>query len=53
MTQFFGPLNITAQSLADDAGKLQAKLVAGIGTLRTMDDVSFGVTPREEVWRVG
>ena len=53
MTQFFGPLNITAQSLADDAGKLQAKLVAGISTLRAMDDVSFGVTPREEVWRDG
>ena len=28
MTQFFGPLNITAQSLAEDAGKLQAKLDA-------------------------
>ena len=53
MTQFFGPLNITAQSLAEDAGKLQAKLVAGISTLRAMDDVSFGVTPREEVWRDG
>jgi len=53
MTQFFGPLNITATSLAEEAGKLQSKLVAGISTLREMDAVDFGVTPREAVWRDG
>ena len=28
----FGPLNITAQSLAEEAGKVQRKLEAGIDT---------------------
>ena len=49
----FGPLNITAESLAEEASKFQRKLEAGIGTLRGMDEVHFGVTPREEVWRDG
>ncbi|HWS78716.1 MAG TPA: alpha/beta fold hydrolase, partial [Thermomonas sp.] len=49
----FGPLNITIDSLAEEAGKVQRKLEAGIGTLRGMDDVHFGVTAREEVWRDG
>lgn len=48
-----GPLNITPESLALEAAQLQRKLAAGIGTLRRMDDVHFGVTPREEVWRDG
>ena len=49
----FGPLNITAEALAEEAGKVQRKLEAGIGTLRDMDEVHFGVTAREEVWRDG
>ena len=48
-----GPLNITAESLAEEASHVQRKLAAGIDTLRAMDDVSFGVTAREEVWRDG
>lgn len=48
-----GPLNITFESLAEEAGRFQRKLVAGLDTLRGMDDVDFGVTPREEVWRDG
>ena len=48
-----GPLNITAQSLAAEAGTMQRKLGAGIATLRGMHDVHFGVTAREEVWRDG
>jgi polyhydroxyalkanoate synthase len=48
-----GPLNITAESLALEADQFQRKLGAGLGTLREMDDVQFGVTPREEVWRDG
>ncbi|MDQ3039722.1 MAG: class III poly(R)-hydroxyalkanoic acid synthase subunit PhaC [Pseudomonadota bacterium] len=48
-----GPLNITAESLAEETGKLQRKLGAGINTLRNMDEVHFGVTAREEVWRDG
>jgi polyhydroxyalkanoate synthase len=48
-----GPLNVTVESLAEEMSKMQRKLGAGIGTLRAMDDVHFGVTPREEVWRDG
>ena len=48
-----GPLNITLEALAEETGKLQRKLVAGFDTLRGMDDVDFGATPREEVWRDG
>ena len=48
-----GPLNITPESLALEAGQVQRKLAAGIDTLRQMDDVHFGVTAREEVWRDG
>ena len=48
-----GPLNMTPQSLALEAGELRRKLTAGIETLRQLDDVDFGVTEREEVWRDG
>ena len=48
-----GPLNITPESLAEEADKVRRKLEAGIGTLQGMDDVQFGVTAREEVWRDG
>ncbi|MFT4179188.1 MAG: class III poly(R)-hydroxyalkanoic acid synthase subunit PhaC [Thermomonas sp.] len=48
-----GPLNITAESLAEEAAQFQRKLTAGIQTLREVDDVQFGVTTREEVWRDG
>ncbi|MES2859497.1 MAG: class III poly(R)-hydroxyalkanoic acid synthase subunit PhaC [Pseudomonadota bacterium] len=48
-----GPLNITAESLAEEAGKLQRKLGAGLQTLRNMDEVHYGATEREEVWRDG
>ena len=48
-----GPLNMTPQSLALEAGELRRKLTAGIDTLRQLDDVDFGVTEREEVWRDG
>ena len=48
-----GPLNITPESLALEAGELHRKLAAGIDTLRQLDDVDFGVTEREEVWRDG
>ena len=48
-----GPLNFTPQGLAQEAMQLQAKLAAGIGTLREVDDVDYGITRREEVWRDG
>ena len=48
-----GPLNFTPQGLAAEAMQLQAKLGAGLGTLREVDDVDYGATTREEVWRDG
>jgi polyhydroxyalkanoate synthase len=48
-----GPLNFTPQGLAQEAMQLQAKLAAGIGTLREVEDVGYGITKREEVWRDG
>ena len=48
-----GPLNFTLQALAAEAMQLQAKLGAGLGTLRDVDDVDYGATKREEVWRDG
>jgi polyhydroxyalkanoate synthase subunit PhaC len=48
-----GPLNISAARLAEDAARLQQKLGAGLQTLREVDDVAYGATAREEVWRDG
>ncbi|HTL15324.1 MAG TPA: class III poly(R)-hydroxyalkanoic acid synthase subunit PhaC [Thermomonas sp.] len=48
-----GPLNITPQSLAEEAARLQRKLEAGLGTLRDLGEVHVGATAREEVWRDG
>jgi polyhydroxyalkanoate synthase len=49
----FGPLGFTAQSLAEEASQLQHKLAAGLETLTQVDDVTYGATRREEVWRDG
>jgi len=48
-----GPLNITADKLAHEAVTLQQKLGAGLGTLREIEDVDYGATTRQEVWRDG
>jgi len=48
-----GPLDFTPQALAREAMELQAKLGAGLGTLREVDDVDYGATEKEEVWRDG
>ncbi|TWI12608.1 class III poly(R)-hydroxyalkanoic acid synthase subunit PhaC [Aerolutibacter ruishenii] len=49
----FGPIGFTPQALAEEAIKLQHKLGAGLGTLTQVDDVDYGATRREEVWRDG
>ena len=49
----YGPLNITPAGLAEEGMRLQQKLAAGLQVLREVDDVDFGATQREEVWRDG
>lgn len=48
-----GPIQFTAESLAQEAMRTQAKLRAGLDTLREVDDVDYGATRKEEVWRDG
>ena len=48
-----GPLNISPQMLAQEAITLQQKLAAGLQTLPEVDDVHYGATRKEEVWRDG
>ena len=48
-----GPLDFTADALAHEASRMQAKLAAGLETLRQVEDVHYGATGREEVWRDG
>ncbi|MDQ2702259.1 MAG: class III poly(R)-hydroxyalkanoic acid synthase subunit PhaC [Pseudomonadota bacterium] len=48
-----GPLAITPQALAGEVLKLQGKLGAALTTLRQVEDVDYGATAREEVWRDG
>jgi polyhydroxyalkanoate synthase len=47
------PFDVTPDKLAEEAANLQQKLGAGLATLRDMDDVHYGVTAKEEVWRDG
>ncbi|MEN1928283.1 class III poly(R)-hydroxyalkanoic acid synthase subunit PhaC [Luteimonas sp. MJ250] len=49
----YGPLNITPAGLAEEAMRLQQKLSAGMQVLREVDDVDFGATDKQEVWRDG
>ena len=48
-----GPFDFSPEALAREAMQMQAKLGAGLGTLREVEDVSYGATEREEVWRDG
>ena len=48
-----GPLNLSAESLANESVQMQSKLAAGIDTLREVEDVDYGATGREEIWRDG
>ena len=47
------PFDVTPDKLAEEAASLQQKLGAGLATLRELDDVHYGVTAKEEVWRDG
>lgn len=48
-----GPVHFTAEGLAQEALRMQQKLSAGVDTLRNVDDVDYGATARQEVWRDG
>ena len=48
-----GPLDISPEALADEALQVQAKLGAGLGTLRSLGNTDYGATTKEEVWRDG
>ena len=48
-----GPLNLSPDGLAQEALTLQQKLSAGLRTLPEVDDVQYGATAKEEVWRDG
>jgi polyhydroxyalkanoate synthase len=47
------PFDVSPDKLAEEAATLQQKLGAGLATLRELDDVHYGVTAKEEVWRDG
>ncbi|GAA4864553.1 class III poly(R)-hydroxyalkanoic acid synthase subunit PhaC [Luteimonas vadosa] len=48
-----GPLNFSPAKLAEEAARFQRKLGAGLQTLREVDDVDYGATDKQEVWRDG
>jgi len=48
-----GPFEFRPDAAASEIHKLGAKLGAALGTLRKVEDVTYGVTEREEVWRDG
>jgi len=45
------PIRIDPQKALDDAVRFNQKLAAGLKTLRTLDDVDYGATDKEEVYR--
>jgi len=48
-----GPLNISLDHLVKETGRFQQKLEAGLRTLQDVDNIDYGATAREEVWRDG
>ena len=46
-----GPLKLDAAGVFAEAQKFQKKLTAGMKVLGTLDDVQFGVTPKDEIYR--
>ncbi len=45
------PIRITPQKAIEETTKFQQKLAAGLKTLRQLDDVHYGATDKEEVYR--
>lgn len=48
-----GPLGFSAEDLMQETLSMQRKLREGLKLLPGVDDVDYGVTEREEVWRDG
>ena len=48
-----GPLNFSPEALAQEATTLTQKLSAGLHTLPEVEDVHYGATRKQEVWRDG
>jgi polyhydroxyalkanoate synthase subunit PhaC len=48
-----GPLKIKPEAALQEVANLGQKLAAGAQVLRTVDDVDYGVSEKEEVWRDG
>jgi polyhydroxyalkanoate synthase len=46
-----GPLNIAPSELFEEAVRFQKKMSRGAEVLRTLDDVDFGITPKDQVYR--
>ncbi len=45
------PIRITLQQAIEETSKFQQKLAAGMKTLRELDEVDYGATDKEEVYR--
>jgi len=48
-----GPIDITPQALVAETIAFQRKLAAGLQTLPALDEVDYGFTAKEEIWRDG
>lgn len=48
-----GPLGFNADDLMQESLTMQRKLMEGLQLLPTVEDVDYGVTAREEIWRDG
>lgn len=46
-----GPIRIDPQKALDEALRFNRKLAAGFQSLRSLDEVDYGATPKEEVYR--
>jgi len=46
-----GPLNLEPAKVYEEVQKFQKKLTAGMQVLRNLDDVDFGATRKEEIYR--
>ena len=46
-----GPLKLEPSRLYEEAMRFQKKMTAGSAVLRNLDDVDFGVTPKDEIYR--